>query len=83
MLDTLVRFSVAAILSNKTTAEVLGAITHYWIRVYGAPAVLTSDHEGALDSEEARTWASRWNIQLNLRPRGAHARMVERHNELL
>eukprot|EP00959_Pyramimonas_sp_CCMP1952_P076359 1595389-Pyramimonas_sp.AAC.1 len=45
--------------------------------------VLTSDKEGALDSEIASAWADRWSIQFNLRPRGAHARIVERHNSLL
>ena len=74
---------VDMIIADKTTGEVLGAITHYWIRVFGPPAVLTSDHEGSLDSDESRSWASRWNVKLNLRPRGAHARMFERHSELL
>ena len=83
MLCTLVRFSVAAILPGKTTGEALSGITHYWIRIFGPPTTLTSDHEGALDSDEGPAWASRWGIRLNLRPRGAHARMVERHNELL
>ncbi|CAK0834374.1 unnamed protein product [Prorocentrum cordatum] len=83
MLDTLVRFSVAAIIPDRNTGTIIGAVTHYWFRLFGAPAVLTSDREGALDSDEARSWASRWQCKLNLRPRGAHARMVERHHELL
>ena len=49
----------------------------------GAMITFVSDHEGAIDSDEGRAWASRWGIKLAFRPRGAHARIVERHNELL
>eukprot|EP00959_Pyramimonas_sp_CCMP1952_P429900 9003581-Pyramimonas_sp.AAC.1 len=83
MLDTLVRFSVAAILPDRVTSSIIAAVTHYWFRLFGAPVALTSDREGALDSDEARAWASRWQFKLNLRPRGARARMVERRPEFL
>ena len=44
---------------------------------------LVSDKEGALDSDEGRQWATRWGISLILRPKGSHAKIVERHNALL
>ena len=50
---------------------------------FGPMKLLTSDHEGALDSDEGRAWASRWGIDLQFRPRGSHATTVEKHNDLM
>ena len=83
MLVTLARFSFAAILPDRTAPEIIGAIAHYWFRAFGAPAALASDREGALDSDEARAWAARWQFKIDLQPRGSHARTVERHSYLL
>ena len=78
-----VRFSQAAILKDRHTATILDAIVHLWFRTFGPPKRIVSDQEGALNSDAGRAWATRWNIELVLRPRKAHARMIERHNELL
>eukprot|EP00971_Amphidinium_carterae_P102564 2030284-Amphidinium_carterae.1 len=83
MLDTLIRWSVAVIVQTRETADILHGITHAWVRQYGPMKRLTCDHEGALDSDQGRAWATRWSIDLHFRPRGSHARMVERHNDLL
>eukprot|EP00959_Pyramimonas_sp_CCMP1952_P238490 4983428-Pyramimonas_sp.AAC.1 len=83
MLDALARCSVAAILPDRVTGTIIAAVARYWFRLFAASAVVTSDREGALDSDGARAWASRWQFKLRLRPRGAHARMVAMHRELL
>ena len=44
---------------------------------------LTSDRERGLDSDTGRQWADRWGSELNLRPNGAHATLVEKHNDLI
>ena len=77
-----VRFSQALILPDRNVATILNAIVHIWFRIFGPPKRIVSDQEGALNSDAGRAWATRWNIALILRPRKAHARMIERHNEL-
>ena len=78
-----VRFSQGALLADRNLETILAAIVHVWFRVFGPPKRIVSDQEGALNSDAGRAWATRWNVELVLRPRKAHARMVERHNELL
>jgi len=46
-------------------------------------AVLVTDQERGLASEEAAQWLDRWGIQLKTKEPGAHAQIVERHHELL
>ena len=77
------RWSQGGITPSREPRDILRVITHVWLRQYGAMTTFVSDHEGAIDSDEGRAWASRWGIKLAFRPRGAHARIVERHNELL
>ena len=83
LVDTCIRFSVGGLTKSRETTDVLEVITQVWIRVFSPMKRLVSDHEGALDSDVGRTWADRWSIQLVLRPRGSHARMIEKHNDLL
>ena len=83
MIDVCLRFAVATIIANRTTEVVLEAITRFWFRVFGPPQRITSDHEGALDSDAGRTWATRWGTNLSFRPHRGHAQVVERHNALL
>ena len=42
-----------------------------------------SDQEGALYSDEGAIWASRWQIELKSKPKGSHAHIIERRNDLL
>ena len=69
-------------MESRDAEVVLRMITHVWIRQYGAPKFIVSDREGALASDEG-IWADRWQIQLRLRPKDAHAHVVQRHNEML
>ena len=68
---------------DRQTATILGAITQLWFRIFGPPVRLTSDHEGALDSDEGRAWATRWGTNLSFKAHGSHAQLIERHNALL
>ena len=77
------RWTCAGFLTSRVTEVVLNFITHYWIRLFGPPRYLISDQEGALASDEGAAWADRWNIELKPRPRGNHAHVVERHQEIL
>jgi len=77
------RYAQAIIIPDREVATILDALASIWFRIFGTPKRLVSDQEGALNSDAARTFATRWNFELVLRPRKAHARMIERHNELL
>eukprot|EP00959_Pyramimonas_sp_CCMP1952_P154402 3230224-Pyramimonas_sp.AAC.1 len=83
LVDACIRWSAAIIIASRVAQDILNGIAHVWLRLYGPMKRLTSDEEGALDSAVASAWADRWGMQLNLRPRGSHARVVERHNALL
>lgn len=83
MVDVCVRWSAAGVCQSRETADTLAALTHNWLRIFGPMTRLVSDHEGALDSDYGRSWADRWSVKLVLRARGAHARLVEKHNDLL
>ena len=83
LLYSCIRWSVVEEIPSKSTEHVLEAITLRWCGVYGAPDCFESDQEGALAGEAAGVWAARWGTSRRLRPRGASAYMVERHNELI
>eukprot|EP00971_Amphidinium_carterae_P271540 5387674-Amphidinium_carterae.1 len=83
LIDECLRFSVAIPVKSRAPSDVLGAITRAWFKVFGPPAVLVSDREGAVASEEGAVWAERWNTSIKLKAHGSHAAIVERHNELL
>ena len=70
-------------IADKETGSILEAMTEYWIRQYGAPEVLIWDGEGALGSDEAKTWADRRSIDLIIRPADKKAWIAERHHEIL
>eukprot|EP00971_Amphidinium_carterae_P342128 6481320-Amphidinium_carterae.1 len=81
--DTTIKWSVAAFIKDRSTEEVLRTLTHIWLRQYGPPATIVSDQEGALSGDAARLWASRWGLVVLLRPRQAHANIVERAHDVV
>ena len=83
MLDTCIKWSAAALVEGKKPSDLLPVMAKIWFRVYGAPKVLVSDHEGALCGEESSIWLERWGVSLIPKPVGSHAYQVERHNALL
>ena len=81
-LDEALRWSIFPRVPSKSPTSILGGITLHWLRRYGPMKLLTTDREGALTSDEASTWADKWGIALSLRPKYAHADMVERHHDV-
>ena len=81
-LEPCIRFAAGNIITDRNTETIHMKITMIWFRVCGPPKRFVSDHEGALDSDEGRQWATRWGVDLQLRPRGGHARLIERYNVL-
>ena len=68
LIDECIKWTVAVKIANKETTTIIDAMTTHWIRHYGAPDLLIWDGEGALGSDEAKTWATRWGIELIIRP---------------
>ena len=83
MICTTIRWSVTEEIPDRLTETILSAITLRWFSVFGPPEAVEGDQEGALGSAEGAVWASRWGASRKLRPKEAHAWMIERHNELL
>ena len=83
MLDTCTRLTQAKIVESKTTAALLEGISEMWIRPYGPPKVIESDQEGGLITEEAKRFLGMMGIELKEKGVNAHARMVEKHHDIL
>ena len=84
MIDCCIRWTVCKIIPDKKTETILDAIEEHWFSQHEPPAILISDHEGALDSDAARFWADRKGTKIKLKPPGnIGASTVERHHELL
>jgi hypothetical protein len=81
--DEAIRWSAAVIIPNREAGTIIRALTQLWFRIFGPPNLIISDHEGAIDSEEASVWAERWGVHVKFKAPGAHAHVVERHHEIL
>ena len=82
--DEATRWSQAVVLRDGRNAEeVCAALTNHWFRLFGAPTVITTDPEGALDSEYGANWVERWGTHIKHKAKNQHAQIVERHHELL
>jgi len=83
MLDAATRLAAAAILSNRSTPEILQSLDKIWIRPYGAPTVIETDQEGGLISDEAKVHFGRIGTELKVKGVDAHVQMAEKHQDLL
>jgi Reverse transcriptase (RNA-dependent DNA polymerase)/Integrase core domain len=82
-LDEATRWTVTSLLPSKDAKTITRAFTEAWIRVFGAPEVIMTDHESAMCSDEASVWCEKWNISLRMTPKGSHAHIVERHHQIM
>ena len=83
LIDLCIRWAQGIFVASREPRDVLPAIEHIWFRVYGVPGYIVSDQEGALFSDEGADWADRWVTDLRSKPKGAHAHVTERRNEML
>jgi len=77
------RLSQAARVRQKTTEELCKHIEYMWTRPYGPPALIESDQEYGLVSEEAKLFLQRAGTELKDRGVNAHTRMLESHHGVL
>ena len=78
-----IKWTVAVEIADKETITILNAMTTSWVQHFGAPEILVWDGEGAMNSDEAKKWATRWAIDLIIRPKDKKAWIAERHHEIL
>ena len=83
IIDLCIKYAQACFITSKEPEAVLPAIVHLWFRVYMPPMFICSDQEGALFSDQGSTWADRWGVALRPKPKGTHAYVIERRNEIL
>ena len=83
LIDESIRWEAAECLDSRRPDDILRFIVDRWLRIYGPMGTLLSDQEGGIASEQAAIWAERNNITLRLRPKGAHATIIERHHAMV
>ena len=82
MIDRAIRWSVGVKIANRETRTILSGVKKSWVNQFGPPGVMISDQEGGLN-EMAGAFLEQLGVKLDLRARGQHAGIVERHNDIL
>ena len=83
LIDMCITYAQGTFVESREPEEVLPAIVRIWFRVYDVPKFIVSDQEGARFGDEGGIWADRWGVDLRPKPKGAHAYIIERRNDLL
>eukprot|EP00975_Prorocentrum_lima_P062007 12883218-Prorocentrum_lima.AAC.1 len=81
MLDTCTLYAQARIIIDRWTKSILHGISEMW--PFGAPRVMESDQHSGLISAKATCFLSQVGTTLFEKSIGAHARMVEKHHDML
>lgn len=84
-IDHFTRLSAAAIITNKTTQEIIKQFFEKWISIYGPPELVLSDNGGEFNSAAFRDMAENLNIEIRTTPAYSpwSNGLVERHNAIL
>ena len=62
MIDHATRYSVAAILKNKESKEIISVVFRYWISYFGAPKSFLTDNGREFNNQEFRDMSQNMNI---------------------
>ena len=82
-IDACTRWSSVQLLPNREYSSIIDGFAACWLRLFGPPALVLSDQEGALVSDLISDWMDRRGIKLDFRAREQHCGLVERHNAIL
>ena len=82
-IDACIRWSSVIKIPNREHISILEGFATGWLKLFGPPAAVISDREGALTTDQVAEWFDKKGIHLNLRARGQHCGTVERHNDLI
>jgi len=83
MIDRADRWHAAMEIQTKEATELQQAIDKTWLRHFGPFKVLVIDGEKGIDSIATKEWLQRHGIELRIRAKGQHARMIERRGAIL
>ena len=65
IIDNFTRFSVACVVKNKESSEILDGLFKYWIGYFGPPSKILSDNGREFDNSQFREMAQQMNISLH------------------
>eukprot|EP00972_Heterocapsa_arctica_P114302 16441744-Heterocapsa_arctica.AAC.1 len=77
------RLSQAAHIHDKAVEELIKGIEFMWIRQNGPPTTIEADQESGLISYSAKVALQCMDTELEKKGVGAHARMVDKHHDML
>ena len=83
MIDRADRWHAACEILSKEAPELQEAIDSTWLKIFGPFKVLIIDGEKGIDSESTRAFLKRNGIELRIRAKGQHARMIERRGAIM
>ena len=83
MLDRADRWHAGRQIFGKTSDTLQEAIDLSWLQVFGPFKRLIIDGEKGVDSESTRAFLKRNGIELVVKAKGQHARMIERRGAIL
>ena len=64
IIDSCTRYSMAVVLKNKQSKEVIDAIFKYWIAIFGRPMKIISDNGGEFCSDDFKAMAESMGIYI-------------------
>ena len=83
LIDGCIRWTVARLVPNREMDTLMDFIWTNWVQPFGPMTVLVIDEEGALATEAAGIALERMGVSRKLKAKGQHAKIVERHHEIL
>ena len=83
MLDRADRWHAANQIQSKEASDLQEAIDITCFKLFGPFKILVIDGEKGIDSKETKEYLHRQGIELRVRAKGQHARMIERRGAVL
>ena len=82
VIDEATRFTWLELVADQEEQTILDTLSDTWVKLFGAPKLIITDKEGALDGDRGLTWCERLGIERREKPKGVHAQLVERHHQM-
>ena len=82
VVDECIRWTVAVLLKDRSTEEVMEGLVCSWFQPFGPPDMVICDGEGALGGDKAADLLDRWGSNRAPRAPRQHAHLIEVHHEI-
>ena len=83
LIDEAIRWGGGGLVESRECVDIIDGLCHYWFITFGQPATFIADQEGGISFMDGQQFLRRHDVALKLRPLGAKAWIVGRHNALL